>query len=76
MALIFGYKLGTKVTAKCSEWRSSEKAPRSVDANDVIALTVITIHVHVNGRCPYNHVTELFIAFSTCDTPIFCHICF
>ncbi len=35
-------------------------------ANDVIALTVITIHV--NDRCPYDHVTELFVAFSTCDT--------
>ncbi len=73
MDLIFGYK-GTKVTAKCNEWQSPEKALQSVDANDVIAFTVIT--VHVNDRCPYDHVTELFIAFSTCDTPILCHSCF
>ncbi len=74
MALIFGYKLLKLLLSACSEWRSSKKVPRSVGANDVIALTVITIHV--NDRCPYDHVTELFIAFSTCDTPIFCHICF
>ncbi len=74
MALIFGYKVLKLLLSAVNGEALRKLAPRSVGANDVIVLTVITIHA--NDRWPYDHVTELFIAFSTCDTPIFCHICF
>ncbi len=38
-----------------------------------------SIHGHHRPRerwAPYDHVTEPFVAFSTCDTPILCNICF
>ncbi len=74
MALIFGYKVLKLLLSAVNGEAPRKPLVRWVQINDVIAVTVITIHV--KDRCPYDHVTELFIAFSTCDTPIFCHICF
>ncbi len=72
MALILGYNI-VQLLLRAMNGEAPRK-PSFGGANDVIAFTVIT--VHVNDGSPYDHVTEPFIAFTTCNTPILCHIYF